>query len=106
MPCRHGWRKALYACWGNESGKSEWLSFNDAHQKKCQKAMKVYFIGAGPGAADLITLRGAQILSRASVVLYAGSLVSKEMLVHCRGGAKIINTAHLNLEEQEAYYID
>jgi precorrin-4/cobalt-precorrin-4 C11-methyltransferase len=68
--------------------------------------MKVYFIGAGPGAADLITLRGAQILSRASVVLYAGSLVSKDMLVHCRAGATIINTAHLNLEEQEAHYID
>ena len=68
--------------------------------------MKVYFIGAGPGAPDLITLRGAQILSRVSVVLYAGSLVSKEMLVHCRSGATIINTAHLNLDEQEALYID
>ncbi len=68
--------------------------------------MKVHFIGAGPGAADLITLRGAQILSRASVVLYAGSLVSKEMLVHCRAGATIVNTAHLTLDQQEAYYID
>jgi precorrin-4/cobalt-precorrin-4 C11-methyltransferase len=68
--------------------------------------MKIYFIGAGPGAADLITLRGAQILSRAVVVLYAGSLVSKEMLVHCRADARIVNTAHLNLEEQEAQYID
>jgi precorrin-4/cobalt-precorrin-4 C11-methyltransferase len=68
--------------------------------------MKVYFIGAGPGAADLITLRGAQVLNRATLVLYAGSLVSKEMLVHCRAGATIINTAHLTLEEQEAQYID
>jgi precorrin-4/cobalt-precorrin-4 C11-methyltransferase len=68
--------------------------------------MKVYFIGAGPGAADLITLRGAQTLHRASVVLYAGSLVSKEMLVHCRAGAIIVNTAHLNLDQQQAYYID
>ena len=68
--------------------------------------MKVYFIGAGPGAADLITVRGAQILTRASMVLYAGSLVSKEMLVYCQRGATIINTAHLDLEEQEAYYID
>jgi precorrin-4/cobalt-precorrin-4 C11-methyltransferase len=67
--------------------------------------MKVFFIGAGPGAPDLITLRGAQILSRSPIVLYAGSLVSKEMLVHCRAGATIINTAHLNLEEQEAHYI-
>src|SRR5262245_31384066 len=68
--------------------------------------MKVYFIGAGPGAGDLITLRGAQILGRAGVVLYAGSLVSKEMLVHCRPDATIINTAHLDLEEQEALYVD
>jgi precorrin-4/cobalt-precorrin-4 C11-methyltransferase len=68
--------------------------------------MKVYFIGAGPGAADLITLRGAQILGRVAVVLYAGSLVSKETLVHCRADATIINTANLNLEEQEAHYID
>ena len=68
--------------------------------------MKVYFIGAGPGAADLITLRGAQVLNRAVVVLYAGSLVSKEMLVHCRADATIINTARLILEEQEARYLD
>jgi precorrin-4/cobalt-precorrin-4 C11-methyltransferase len=68
--------------------------------------MKVYFIGAGPGAADLITLRGAQILGRVAVVLYAGSLVSKEMLVHCRADATIVNTAHLDLEQQEALYID
>jgi precorrin-4/cobalt-precorrin-4 C11-methyltransferase len=67
--------------------------------------MKVYFIGAGPGAADLITLRGAKILARAGLVLYAGSLVSKEMLVHCRLDATIINTAQLNLDEQEALYI-
>jgi precorrin-4/cobalt-precorrin-4 C11-methyltransferase len=67
--------------------------------------MKVYFIGAGPGAPDLITLRGARILGRAAVVLYAGSLVSKQMLVHCRVDASLINTAHLSLEEQVAHYI-
>jgi len=66
--------------------------------------MKVYFIGAGPGSADLITVRGAHLLSRAAVVLYAGSLVSKEMLVHCRADAQIINTAKLSLQEQETYY--
>jgi precorrin-4/cobalt-precorrin-4 C11-methyltransferase len=68
--------------------------------------MKVYFIGAGPGTADLITVRGAKILGRVSVVLYAGSLVSKEMLVHCRAEARIINTAKLSLNDQEAYYAD
>jgi precorrin-4/cobalt-precorrin-4 C11-methyltransferase len=66
--------------------------------------MKVYFIGAGPGSADLITVRGARILGRVDVVLYAGSLVSKEMLVHCRSDARIINTAKLSLKEQEAHY--
>jgi precorrin-4/cobalt-precorrin-4 C11-methyltransferase len=66
--------------------------------------MKVYFIGAGPGSADLITLRGAKILGRVAVVLYAGSLVSREMLVHCRADAQIINTAKLSLNEQEVHY--
>jgi precorrin-4/cobalt-precorrin-4 C11-methyltransferase len=67
--------------------------------------MKVYFVGAGPGAADLITLRGAQVLARVPMVLYAGSLVSCEMLTHCRADAEIIDTAKLNLAEQEANYI-
>jgi precorrin-4/cobalt-precorrin-4 C11-methyltransferase len=67
--------------------------------------MKAYFIGAGPGASDLITLRGVQILARAPMVLYAGSLVSREVLTHCRSGAEIIDTAKLNLDEQEACYI-
>jgi len=66
--------------------------------------MKVYFIGAGPGAADLITLRGANILDQVNMVLYAGSLVSKDMLVHCRADAEIIDTAQLDLEQQEACY--
>jgi len=67
--------------------------------------MKVYFIGAGPGAADLITLRGAQILARMPMVLYAGSLVSRDMLAHCQAGAEIVDTASLNLDEQEANYV-
>ena len=66
--------------------------------------MKVYFIGAGPGAADLITVRGAKILGRVPVVLYAGSLVSKEMLVHCRAYARLIDTAKLSLNDQETHY--
>ena len=66
--------------------------------------MKVYFIGAGPGAADLITLRGANLLGRVGMVLYAGSLVSKDMLAHCRTDAEIIDTARLDLEQQQACY--
>ena len=67
--------------------------------------MKVYFIGAGPGAADLITIRGAEILSRAQLVMYAGSLVSEAILSHCRANPLIVNTAKLNLEEQVEYYL-
>lgn len=66
---------------------------------------KVYFIGAGPGAADLITIRGAEILRRVPLVLYAGSLVSRDTLVHCRPDAEIIDTSRLTLDEQEAHYI-
>ena len=65
--------------------------------------MKVYFIGAGPGASDLITLRGANILGRVRMVLYAGSLVPLGMLQHCHD-AELIDTAKLNLDEQEACY--
>src|ERR1700758_3172577 len=66
--------------------------------------MKVYFIGAGPGAFDLMTIRGASILSRVQLVMYAGSLVSEEMLRHCQANPFIVNTAKLNLDEQERYY--
>lgn len=66
--------------------------------------MKVYFIGAGPGASDLITLRGANILGRVSMVLYAGSLVPTDMLQHCRPDAELIDTATLDLDQQEACY--
>lgn len=65
--------------------------------------MKVYFIGAGPGASDLITLRGANILGRVRMVLYAGSLVPLGMLQHCHD-AELIDTAKLDLDEQEACY--
>ena len=54
--------------------------------------MKVYFIGAGPGAADLITVRGAEILGRADLVLYAGSLVSEEILQYCQEDTTCVNT--------------
>lgn len=59
----------------------------------------IYFIGAGPGAADLITVRGRDLLERAEVVIYAGSLVSKEHLEYCRPDAKIYNSAGMTLED-------
>jgi precorrin-4/cobalt-precorrin-4 C11-methyltransferase len=66
--------------------------------------MKVFFIGAGPGAHDLITVRGAEILKRAPIVMYAGSLVPPEVLRYCGVDAEIIDTATLDLEQQEACY--
>jgi precorrin-4/cobalt-precorrin-4 C11-methyltransferase len=66
--------------------------------------MKVFFIGAGPGAQDLITVRGAEILERVSLVMYAGSLVPPEVLRYCKGDAQIIDTSMLDLEQQEAWY--
>ena len=61
--------------------------------------MTVHFIGAGPGAPDLITVRGRDLVARCPVCLYAGSLVPKEILAFCPPGARIINTAALSLEE-------
>ncbi len=60
--------------------------------------MTVHFIGAGPGAADLITLRARDLIAAAPVCLYAGSLVPQEVLAHCPPGARIINTAPLDLD--------
>ncbi|MDZ7887372.1 MAG: precorrin-4 C(11)-methyltransferase [Mycobacterium sp.] len=61
--------------------------------------MTVYFIGAGPGAADLITVRGQRLLSRCQVCLYAGSIMPEDLLEHCPDGARIIDTGPLNLEQ-------
>jgi precorrin-4/cobalt-precorrin-4 C11-methyltransferase len=68
-------------------------------------AMTVHFIGAGPGAADLITLRGRDLLARCPVCLYAGSIVSKELLAHCPPHARVIDTAPMTLDEIEAEFI-
>ncbi|MEU8203771.1 precorrin-4 C(11)-methyltransferase [Streptosporangium sp. NPDC049046] len=61
--------------------------------------MTVRFIGAGPGAADLITVRGARAIASAPVCLYAGSLVPAELLESCPRGARLVDTARMNLEE-------
>ena len=59
----------------------------------------VHFVGAGSGAADLITVRGARFLSEADVVIWAGSLVNPELLSHCRPGCELHDSARLTLEE-------
>lgn len=61
--------------------------------------MTVHFIGAGPGAPDLLTLRGRDLIAACPVCLYAGSLVPEEILEHCPVGAKVINTAPLSLDD-------
>jgi precorrin-4/cobalt-precorrin-4 C11-methyltransferase len=61
--------------------------------------MTVHFIGAGPGAADLLTLRGRDLIAACPVCLYAGSLVPEGVLAHCPQGARIINTAPLSLDD-------
>lgn len=61
--------------------------------------MTVHFIGAGPGAPDLITLRGRDLIAACPVCLYAGSLVPEALLQHCPPGARIVNTASMSLDE-------
>ena len=61
--------------------------------------MTVHFIGAGPGAADLLTLRGRDLIAASKVCLYAGSLVPLGILAHCPNDARIINTAPLALDD-------
>ena len=59
----------------------------------------VYFVGAGTGAADLITVRGMRLLERADVIIYAGSLVNPELLTVCQKDCQIYNSAKMTLEE-------
>jgi precorrin-4/cobalt-precorrin-4 C11-methyltransferase len=67
--------------------------------------MTVHFIGAGPGAADLITVRGRDLIARCPVCLYAGSIVPRELLSHCPADARIVDTAPMTLDEIEAEYV-
>ena len=68
--------------------------------------MTVHFIGAGPGAADLITVRGRDLLARCPVCLYAGSIVPRELLAYCPRGTRLIDTAPMSLDEIEREYVE
>lgn len=68
--------------------------------------MTIHFIGAGPGAADLITVRGRELLSRCPVCLYAGSVVPTELLAYCPSGARLIDTAPMTLDQIEAELVE
>ena len=61
--------------------------------------MTVYFIGAGPGAADLITVRGQRLLNRCQVCLYAGSIMPRDLLECCPADARIVDTGPLTLDQ-------
>ena len=67
--------------------------------------MTVHFIGAGPGAADLITVRGRDLIARCPVCLYAGSIVPRDLLRLCPKDARIIDTAPLSLDQIEAEFV-
>jgi precorrin-4/cobalt-precorrin-4 C11-methyltransferase len=67
--------------------------------------MTVHFIGAGPGAADLVTVRGRDLLARCPVCLYAGSIIPHALLAHCPSGARIVDTAPMSLDEIEAEFV-
>ena len=68
--------------------------------------MIVHFIGAGPGAPDLLTLRGRDHIHNSPVCLYAGSLVPREIVAHARPGTRIVDTAEMNLDEIIAEIVD
>jgi precorrin-4/cobalt-precorrin-4 C11-methyltransferase len=68
--------------------------------------MTVHFIGAGPGAPDLITLRGQRLIERCPVCLYAGSLVPAEVIAGAPAGAQVVDTAPLNLDEIVALMVE
>jgi precorrin-4/cobalt-precorrin-4 C11-methyltransferase len=67
--------------------------------------MTVHFIGAGPGAADLITVRGRDLIMRCPVCLYAGSIVPPELAALAPAGARVVDTATMNLDEIEAEFV-
>src|SRR5579885_1703923 len=75
------------------------LSRRIQHANEQQNIMAVHFIGAGPGAPDLITVRGRDLIALSRVCLYAGSLVPKALLAYCPKGARIVDTAPMSLEE-------
>jgi precorrin-4/cobalt-precorrin-4 C11-methyltransferase len=75
------------------------MESHDAGDDLVGDQVTVHFIGAGPGAADLITVRGARLLAASPVCLYAGSLVPPELLADCPPGARLVDTARLTLDQ-------
>ncbi|MEE2035023.1 cobalt-precorrin-4/precorrin-4 C(11)-methyltransferase [Rhodococcus chondri] len=68
--------------------------------------MTVHFVGSGPGAADLLTLRAVNLLRQAPVVLYAGTYLDAEILSHCAEGTELVDTQHLDLDRITEHLVD
>jgi precorrin-4/cobalt-precorrin-4 C11-methyltransferase len=68
--------------------------------------MTVHFVGAGPGAADLLTVRAVALLNRADVCVYAGTYIDDAVLSHCPAGAELVDTQHLDLDQITARLVD
>jgi len=68
--------------------------------------LTIHFIGAGPGAADLLTVRAVGLLSSSPVCLYAGTYIAAEILAHCPEDAELIDTQDLNLDQITAHLVD
>jgi precorrin-4 C11-methyltransferase (EC 2.1.1.133) len=66
----------------------------------------VHFIGAGPGAYDLLTLRAVRLLESSPVCLYAGTYLDAQVLAHCPADARLVDTQHLNLDEITAVLVE
>lgn len=67
---------------------------------------KVHFVGAGPGDKELITLKGYKMLTKADVVVYAGSLINKELLDYCKEGCELHDSAYMNLDEITEVFVN
>ncbi|MGZ5368118.1 MAG: precorrin-4 C(11)-methyltransferase [Aeromicrobium sp.] len=68
--------------------------------------MTVHFVGAGPGAADLLTLRAVALLNKAGVCVYAGTYINEAVLSHCSDGARLLDTQDLNLDQIIRHIVD
>ena len=85
---------------GGDPGRCVLLFRHHCQRKAGGTSMKtIHFVGAGSGAADLITLRGKQYLEEADTIIYAGSLVNPQLLDYAKAGCSIYNSAHMTLEE-------
>ena len=83
------------ACWGRPRGPVNCWRATGAGKENPYD----HFIGAGPGAADLITVRGARLLGEADVIIYAGSLVNPALLEYRKEGCQVYDSASMTLEE-------